>query len=246
MLIRLLRKIHLGIYIFWVIFFFGLFYPFLYFASRNPLKHFTLIVNIRKTIAWLSTLCSGFFYRISFIVPIDWSRTYVICPNHTSLLDISFIAILCKLDFSFMGKIELLSNPITRIFFNTIDIPVNRMSKISSYRAFKQAESRLAAGKSVVIFPEGKIDDTYPPVLQSFKNGPFRLAIENQVPILPLVMHDVWKLLWDEGGKGSRPGCCSIEVLEPIDTRQFKPEDADLLKEMVFQSFTTHLKSFNV
>ncbi|QNL48686.1 1-acyl-sn-glycerol-3-phosphate acyltransferase [Olivibacter sp. SDN3] len=241
MFIRLLRKVHLGIYVFWVVFFFCLFYPFLYFASKNPDRHFSLIVNIRKTVAWLSTFCSGFFYKVSFSAPIDWSRTYVICPNHTSLLDISFVAIICKLDFSFMGKVELLNNPVTRIFFNTIDIPVNRLSNISSYRAFKQAQSRLAANKSVVIFPEGRIDDTYPPILQSFKNGPFKLAIENQVPILPLVMRDVWKLLWDEGRKGSKPGFCRIEVLEPIETHNFKPEDADLLKDMVFRSFTTYL-----
>jgi len=240
---RLLRKIHFGIYVFWVAVFFVLFYPGLWLASKNPAKYYSLLVKIRKTIAKLSTWCSGFYFKFTGAEHINWDKPYIICANHTSLLDISALAILCKGDVSFMGKVELLKNPITSIFFKTIDIPVDRISKISAYRAFKMAQKRIEEGRSVIIFPEGGIDGEYPPKLQSFKNGPFRLAIENNVPILPVVIHNLWRLLWDEGRNGSRPGRCSIAVLPPIETKPLEINEADALREHVFLLFTSQLNT---
>lgn len=135
-----------------------------------------------------------------------------------------------------MGKHELLENPLLGIFFKSIDIPVNRDSKISSYKAFKQTAERLEQGMSVVIFPEGTISKDYPPQLQEFKNGPFRLAIELKIPILPITSLDTWKVMWDDGRLyGSRPGICHIFVHKPIETADMTVEDADLLKDEVYR-----------
>ncbi|WP_134088275.1 1-acyl-sn-glycerol-3-phosphate acyltransferase [Olivibacter sp. XZL3] len=240
---RLVKKIHFGIYVFWVIFFFTLFYPVLWLAAKDPQKNFSLMARIRRGIAKLSTFCSGFYFSIKTPGSIDWSRPYIICANHTSILDISALAILCKQEIIFMGKIELLANPITRMFFKTIDIAVDRNSKISSYKAFKAAQQKLGEGRSIVIFPEGKIEDTFPPVLQAFKNGAFKLAIANQAPILPVVIHELWRLLWDGGMNGSQPGRCFIEVLEPIETRTLGLGEADLLRDHVRSLFDKHLNS---
>lgn len=134
-----------------------------------------------------------------------------------------------------MGKEELLQGFVTRLFFETVDIPVNRESKMSSFRAFKKAEERLAGGTSVVIFPEGKIPDNYPPQLHEFKNGPFRLAIELKIPIIPVTSPDTWKVLWDTGiEKGSKPGICNIFVHKPIETAHLTIDDADALRDKVF------------
>jgi len=225
-----------------VVFFFILFYPILYVLSRRPQRYFSQIVNIRRIIALFSTLMSGFMFRFHYKEKVDWTRTYVICANHTSLLDISIMAILCRQNFCFIGKESLLKNPVTRIFFRTIDIPINRESKLSSYRAFKTANERLKEGKSIAIFPEGKIEEVYPPRLQDFKNGPFRLAIENKLPILPLVMHDIWKLLWDEGNTGSRPGLGRVSILPVVETENLTINDIDTLKDQIFSLFSNHLR----
>ena len=100
------------------------------------------------------------------------------CPDHSSNLDIAAMCIIVKNDKRcFMGKQELVDGLVTRIFFKTVDIPVNRESKMSAFRAFKQVSERLQQGYNLIIFPEGKISDDYPPRLHAFKNGPFRLAI---------------------------------------------------------------------
>lgn len=142
-----------------------------------------------------------------------------------------------------MGKMELMQNPITRMFFKTIDIPINRDSKISSYKAFKLAQQRLAEGRTLIIFPEGGIKDEYPPKLQHFKNGSFRLAIESKVPILPVVIHNLWKVLWDEGKRGSRPGLSSITVLRPIETASLASNQVEPLKEEIYNLFMQQLNS---
>ena len=121
-------------------------------------------------------------------------------------------------------------------FFRTIDITVNRESKMSSFRAFKTASDRLENGTSVVIFPEATIPDVYPPELYPFKNGAFRLAIELKIPILPVTSPDTWKVLWDTGSKyGSRPGICDIFVHKPIETAHLTLDGADALRDEVHE-----------
>lgn len=192
--------------------------------------------KLRRLWGFLSSACVGIFYRFTFEVPIDRTKTYIICPNHTSNLDISAISLLVKSDFSFMGKEELSEGIVTRLFFRTVDIPVNRDSKMSSFRAFKSAIERLKNGSTMIVFPEGKIADDYPPVLHSFKNGPFRLAIEAGVPIIPVTSLNTWEKLWDTGTKyGSRPGICDIFVHKPIETAHLTVADADNLRDHVYQ-----------
>src|SRR5690606_7087045 len=150
---------------------------------------------------------AGISFKVVSDGSIDWSRNYIVMANHTSILDITAVLKACPIPLSFMGKAELLDNPVTGFFFRRVDIPVNRASKVSSVRALKQAETFLGEGKSLVIFPEGGISDNYPPRLEDFKNGGFRLAFTLKVPIIPVIIENAWQLYWDDGARyGSRPG----------------------------------------
>lgn len=198
--------------------------------------------RMRYVFSYLSSLFSGFLYRYSFEQKIDWSRNYIICANHTSNLDITAIILLAKRNYVFMGKEELLKNFVTGIYFRTVDIPVNRESKMSAFRAFKKAEESLREGKNVIIFPEGMISSAYPPVLQSFKNGPFKLAIEQGVPILPVTIVNNWNLMWDDGKRyGSSPGICDICVHAPVETSGMTNDDVEGLKNRVYDIISKQL-----
>ncbi|NGM74634.1 lysophospholipid acyltransferase family protein [Sphingobacterium sp. SGL-16] len=242
-MIRILRKIHTFLYLGAVLLFFIPFYPFLYFFTKDPKKYFNHIVFCRKWISLLATTVVGIRFQVEYEDEenMDWRVPYVICPNHTSILDITALTYLCPQPFSFMGKVELLKNPVTGIFFRSIDIAVDRKSKISSFKAYKKADKTLKEGKSLVIFPEGKIDDEYPPRMHEFKSGSFRLAIDNKVKILPVVIKDVWRVLWDDGMKyGSRPGVVHIKILKPIDTETLTQEEFDELQRYVYDKMRTH------
>ncbi|MGB4774453.1 MAG: lysophospholipid acyltransferase family protein [Daejeonella sp.] len=241
---RVLKTAHRYYYLSLVAFFFILLYPFIYLFSRKP-ANLTALNRLRRIFVFLSSSIGGIINRYHFEESIDWSKTYIICPNHTSNLDINSAVLLIKRNYIFLGKDELLKNFVTRIYFETIDIPVNRESKMSSFRAFKRAEEYLKQGVSLVIFPEGLISDEYPPVLYPFKNGPFRLAIENNIPILPVTFHNNWKMMWDDGRKyGSRPGVCDIYVHKPIETGHLTIDDTDALREKVFAIIDQQFKKY--
>lgn len=229
-----MKHLHRNVYLAFVAIFFFIFWPVLYFLGKDSFNNFSTLVRLRRLIALLSSTAAGIGYKVRFDEPVDWSRNYIICANHTSNLDITALMKVCKSDFSFMGKEELLNNPVTGFFFNTIDIPVNRSSKMSAYKAFKQAEDYLNEGKSIAIFPEGGISDEYPPKLQLFKNGVFKLAMDLNIPILPVVIEDAWKIHWDDGSKyGTKPGRVHVRVLKPVEVSDLNLS-ADELHQMVY------------
>ncbi len=231
-----LKKTHRILYFIAVLFFFSLSFPALYFLAKNPQRNYASIVWFRKWISILSVHLVGIRFRVTYEEPIDWSKPYILCPNHTSILDITALTYICPQQFSFVGKIELLNNPVTRIFFKSIDIPVKRESKMSAYKAFKRAGDLLKEGKSVVIFPEGKIDDEFPPILHKFKPGAFRMAQENNIQIIPIVIQNAWDIMWDDGGRfGSKPGVIDITVLKPMDCTPNEGRDFDSIELEVYE-----------
>ena len=230
-----LKKLHTYFYRYSVAFFFILVWPILIFLSRKQ-SRYKYINRFRRLIIICSTTISGIFFNIDYEEPIDWKRTYIICGNHSSNLDVSSICVAVKSNHCYIGKEELLSNMVLGFFFRTIDITVNRDSKMSSFRAFKTAAERLKNEISVVIFPEATIPLDYPPKLSAFKNGAFRLAIELKIPILPVTSTDTWKVLWNTGKEhGSRPGICDIFVHKPIETAHLTLDDADALRDEVYE-----------
>ena len=241
----ILKKAHCYLYMGSVALFYFLLYPFLWYFSRKP-STYKQMNKFRRLWGFLSSACVGIFYRFTYEVPFDRTRPYIICPNHTSNLDSSAMSLLAKNDCCFMGKEELTEGLVTGLFFRTVDIPVNRESKMSSFRAFKKAMEKLQSGITMIVFPEGKIPDDYPPQLHAFKNGPFRLAIEAGVPIVPVTSLNNWKLLWDTGTvHGSKPGVCHIYVHRPIETKNLTVDDADNLRDEVYRIMKEKFSSLN-
>lgn len=242
-MILFLRRLHHYALLASMGFFFFLFWPLLYYCSLKPERYF-IMIRLRRWWAFLSALSVGIVFKFEFEEAIDWRKTYVICPYHSSNLDTSMICMLMKHEnFSFMGKEELLDGMVTGIYFRTVDIPVNRDSKLSAFRAFKRAGNKLKSGIHMVMFPEAGIANDYPPRLQEFKSGPFRLAIEHQVAIIPVSSLNTWKVLWDDGFKyGSRPGICRIFVHKPVGTAHLNAADGDDLKLKVFEMMKHRIK----
>ncbi len=169
---------------------------------------------------------------------------YVICPNHASYLDIILMyAILPKTKFLFIGKSELLRWPIINIFFKKVDIAVNREKRNSAMRSIIRAKEELKNGWSIVIFPEGGIP-VDAPKLDQFKNGAFKMALEAQVPILPITILDNWKLLGtDPVLTGiACPGKSRVIVHDPIPTICLDKKDLVNLRQQTFETINQPLK----
>ncbi|MCR8559858.1 1-acyl-sn-glycerol-3-phosphate acyltransferase [Mucilaginibacter sp. BJC16-A38] len=230
----ILKKVHVYLYVLSVALSYFFFWPLFKYFSIKPGRYRNMN-RLRRYWAIISSGLVGFFYRFEYEEAIDWNKTYIVCPNHTSNLDISAMCVLVNSNCSFMGKEELKDGLVTGLFFRSVDIPVNRDSKMSSYRAFKKATQKLKEGTTLIIFPEGKISDDYPPTLHEFKNGPFRLAIDHKIPIIPVSSSNTWMHLWDDGTKyGTRPGICKFHVHKPIETANLTVDDEEKLKDLVY------------
>lgn len=158
------------------------------------------------------------------------------CPNHTSYLDIILIYLAIPCYFHTMGKAELLKVPLFRRFFEKMNIPVNRKSNKDSHRAYQRAASDIDKGISITLFPEGTIHLNCP-VIGRFKNGPFRLAIEKQVPIVPITFMNNWSLLPDDYyNHVGHPGIAHVIVHDPIPTKGMTEENLEELKSAVYKA----------
>ena len=182
------------------------------------------------------------FYKIERKAELNKNQAYVFCPNHTSYLDIMLIYIAIPVYFHTMGKAELLKVPLFRKFFKRMNIPVNRKSNLDSHRAFLRAGNDIDKGISIALFPEGTIYHNGP-VMGRFKNGPFRLAIEKQIPIVPITFLNNWILLPDNFHQRiGHPGIAHVIIHEPIPTIGMNEADLEKLKSAVYTAISKPLK----
>ena len=184
---------------------------------------------------WAKSLCYivGIFPSVKYesdsyrIDPDEIPTPCVFISNHCSYLDILLIYVSIPNYFVCVGKQELDKAPLFRIFFKRMNILVNRKSNVDSHRAYLQAGEKIDKGQSIFIFPEATIssDGTLIP----FKNGAFKLAIDKQVPIVPMVFFNNWKLLQNGGflTAHGRPGVARAVLLKAVETKGMT--NADLL-----------------
>lgn len=145
----------------------------------------------------------------------DPRRPYVVIANHESFVDILLISHL-PWEMKWLSKETFFKFPLVGWMMQMAgDIRLVRGQKDSVIAAMAACKDRLDKKVSVMIFPEGT--RTRDGNLQPFKDGAFRLAIENQVPILPLAVHGAYTGLvsgdWRFGVTDAE-----VRVLAPIET----------------------------
>jgi len=193
----------------------------------------------------IAIFLSGIFYKRYYKVKVkDIPQPCVIVANHASYLDIILAYHALPINLIFMAKAELLKVPLFNIFFKKLDVPVNRKSNSDAHKALLKAAEEIDKGNNMFIFPEGTISNEGK--LKSFKNGAFKLAIDKQVPIVPITFISNWKLLQNGGFFKSlgRPGLAKIVIHEPISTKGMTDENLVSLREQVRDLTLETLKAF--
>jgi 1-acyl-sn-glycerol-3-phosphate acyltransferase len=171
---------------------------------------------------------------------------YIVCPNHSSYLDIVLMFQAVPHNFIFMGKQEIESWPMFNILFTKgRHILVDRKNPIKAQKAYLQAAKEVDNGESLIIFPEGTIWP-FVPKLKPFKNGAFRMAIEKQIPIVPITFTKNYQRLKTGAflkAPGS-PGFAEVIIHPPVETKSLSEKDVLALRDKVFEiiqsPFTKH------
>ncbi|MFD0863070.1 lysophospholipid acyltransferase family protein [Sungkyunkwania multivorans] len=131
----------------------------------------------------------GFYPMISRLETLERGKSYMLVSNHTSMTDIMLMLKASKNPFVFVGKKELVKIPIFGFFYKRVCIMVDRSSARSRSGVYKRAKARLDNGLSICIYPEGGVPNE-DMLMDEFKDGAFRLAIEYQIPIVPMAFVD--------------------------------------------------------
>ena len=119
---------------------------------------------------------------------------------------------------------------------------IERSSRTQAVAAFDKAAEQMHSNKqSVYIFPEGTRSYYDHPDLLSFKKGAFHLAIQAQVPVVPIVVANYSNVL-DMKKKIFRAGNIPIRVLEPVSTKGRTKEDVDGLLQEVREKMLVALR----
>ncbi len=173
------------------------------------------------------------------------SGQYVYCANHFSLLDILSFGF-APTTVIYVGKSSLAKIPLFGYMFKKIHITIDRSSLKDSYNALQLAMNKMGADKSLVMFPEGGIYSSNFPKMVRFKDGAFRVAIEKQIPIVPVSLPYNWIILPDEKIPLISRRRMLMTFHKPIQTLGFTQNDIPLLKEQVFKIIQTEIDKCNL
>ena len=161
-----------------------------------PIALFLVFPNGYRYVFWLARNVwapfvlggMGFWVKKTNAFP-EEGKSFMLIANHTSFMDIMVILRLRKTPFVFVGKKELVKIPIFGYLYKRAAILVDRSDRKSRWAVYDRANQKLALGYSICIFPEVSYeDDTV--FLNDFKRGAFKIAIEHQLPVVPMVFFD--------------------------------------------------------
>jgi putative phosphoserine phosphatase/1-acylglycerol-3-phosphate O-acyltransferase len=155
-----------------------------------------------------------------------WSRRpAVFIFNHQSGIDALLMIKLLRRDLTGIAKQEVRWNPIFGPLFAAAGIVfIDRADTARAIEAMKPAVEALRQGRSLVIAPEGTRSTT--PRLGRFKKGAFHIAMQADVPIVPIVFRNALDAL-PKHGVVVRPATIEAVVLPPVETREWKRDNLD-------------------
>ena len=218
-----------------------LMFPFL-FLSVLKQQWYPFFFKLARIWAKCILIGMGHFWTVKRPEALVKGQSYVFVANHTSMADIMLMFVAFKdHPFVFIGKKELVKIPIFGFFYKRTCILVDRSSPESRKAVFIRAQKRIKEGASICIFPEGGVPKESI-VLDRFKAGAFRLAINHKVPLVPMTFFDNKKRLSYTFFSGS-PGKMRVQVHPTISTENLTIEDTNSFCEEVYNLISTSLEA---
>jgi len=184
----------------------------------------------------------GFRYKVTSMQEPESGKSYMFIANHTSMTDIMLMLATVRNPFVFVGKKELAKIPLFGFFYKRTSILVDRGNQKSRMAVYERAQRRLNMGLSICIFPEGGVPDESV-LLDEFKDGAFRLAIEHQIPIVPITFFDNKERFSYTFFSGS-PGKMRVKIHPFIETKglplEAKKELKDRARQLILSDLQAH------
>ena len=156
---------------------------------------------------------------------IEKGQSYVIVANHQSLIDIYLLYGFLGLDIKWVMKQELRAVPVLGLACEMMGhVIVDRSNTEAALASMERARARIKDGMSVVFFAEGT--RSRDGELKPFKKGAFRMAQELNLPILPITIHNTFKIL-PSNTVDLRPGVAKMTIGKPISVKEIAGSSDD-------------------
>ncbi len=181
-------------------------------------------------LAWYALI--GIRHKNIYEVPHDVNRQYIFVANHTSFIDIPPIVVSMNQPVRVLGKYEMVHYPVFGYIYKCAVILVDRRDVERRAQSVREMKAALQKHISIFIFPEGTFNETDAP-LKEFYDGAFRIAIETQTPIKPILFLDTVDRLHYRSIFTLTPGPCRVVFMEEVPVAGLQMQDVAMLKQKV-------------
>ena len=201
------------------------------------------IYKICRCWAWLWYITVGIWHKEIYEVPHNTTKQYIFVANHISYLDIPPIALSIHQPLRALGKYEMVKVPVFGWIYKVAVILVDRSNLEKRARSVRALKAAIAKGISIFIFPEGTFNETKEP-LREFFDGAFRIAIETQTPIKPILFIDTLERLHFKTIWSLTPGKSRAVYLQEIVVDGLTMKDLPALKHSVYKMMEEGLRRY--
>lgn len=174
----------------------------------------------------------------------DFKKPHIFVANHNSYMDIPPIVQLKHQPIKPLGKFESSKIPIFGWIYRAAVIMVDRSSPDKRAKSLRNLKAALYKKTSIFIFPEGTFSMTEEKPLKNFYNGAFKLAIEMQIPIQPILMVDAVDRMHYSSLFTLTPGKNRIVYLSTVKVNGYTMDDIDILKDKVYQMMDEGMRRY--
>ncbi len=170
-----------------------LLFPFFIVASLfGKIKGGNMMYSICRIWADIFLFCIGITHKNIFEAPKATDHPVIFVFNHISYMDIPIMMKAFRNEpIRILAKAEMAKIPIFGFIYRNAAIMVNRQSDTARAKSVLQLKSVLSKNISILISPEGTFNMTNKP-LKEFYNGAFKIAVEMQTPIQPVLFLDAY------------------------------------------------------
>jgi 1-acyl-sn-glycerol-3-phosphate acyltransferase len=190
---------------------------------------------IRLCMLWADLWFLLIFIRNKRIyeTPHDKKKSYIFVSNHISYLDGAILVKAIRQPFRPLGKVEMSKVPVFGFIYRNAIVTVDRSSPTNRANSVRILKSIINKGISVMVFPEGTFNIGTMP-LKEFYDGAFRVAIETQTPIKPVLFLDAYRRMHYRSLFSMTPGRSRIVYLDELPVAGYTSADVEKLKSEVY------------
>jgi 1-acyl-sn-glycerol-3-phosphate acyltransferase len=173
----------------------------------------------------------------------DPKASYIFVSNHQSYMDIPVSVAAIRTPFRILGKMEMSKIPLFGFIYKKAVILVDRSSALRRSESYINLRNTIRKGLSVLIYPEGTFNETDKP-LKDFYIGAFKLAVETQTPIKPIIILHTLDRLHYSSAFSLTPGKLEAIYLPSISVEGYTKENLEALRDKVFEIMSQSISQY--